>query len=316
MNTPDRNILTNAMLVELDTSFWTAHRRDRDVSAVAADQYRAVPFDAGFFNKRLLSKEALARLRTCHRNARDQHNHHTLPWSKNGIRLLTVDNYDTYVKTIDSLREQLLAEINVLKHDYARWRADARTKLSAMYRDSDYPDPDELNEKFSLTYTMSPIPASHHFLVALNGDRDRVRNQIDTETQKRVRDAASALYSRINDALEHFSQRMGTDTQGKPLRFKDTTLTKLTEIVKVAPRLNLYNDPELNRLCAQLEQRLNPIDPDTLRPTSAHFNPALRTELHLETQALAEKFAGYYAVPKTTPPTGLHAPSSAAPPPA
>jgi len=293
---PD-DILTTAMLVELKSHFWTGHRRDRDVSATAAGQYRAIPYKSGFFNKRLVPEEALSRLSAIHRNARDQHNLHTLPWNNDGKRVLTRDNHSHYVSTIDPFIEASNTETAVLTRELPHWIDQWRPVLGDMHRDSDYPTPEELQQKFGLSYHISSIPTGHHFLVALNGDRDRIRHQIDEDTKQRLHDGATALYHRINDALAHLADRMGKDANGHYNRFYDTTFEKLADIARVAPRLNIYNDHTLDDICAQIEHRILPVAPETVRPTSPHFDPNLRAQLQRDSAALAEQLAGYFPSP-------------------
>ena len=64
-------------------------------------------------------------------------------------------------------------------------------------------------------------------------------------------------------------------------------------LVDVVPRLNIFGDGELARLCEQVKDRIAGADPETLRP-SRTFNPNVRRQVKRDADALMEQFAGYF----------------------
>ena len=73
-------------------------------------------------------------------------------------------------------------------------------------------------------------------------------------------------------------------------------IENIRDLVDVVPRLNIFADDELARLCEQVKDRIASVEPDALRPSKT-FDPAARAQVKRDADALAEKFAGYFAPP-------------------
>ena len=96
------------------------------------------------------------------------------------------------------------------------------------------------------------------------------------------------------EAVEHVSERLREDGEGKPLVFRDSLIENIRSLVDVVPRLNIFGDDELARLCEQVKDRISVVDPDTLRP-SRTFEPAVRARVKRDADAMTTQFAGYFA---------------------
>ena len=127
-------------------------------------------------------------------------------------------------------------------------------------------------------------------------DIERVKRDIECDIEERLRDAAGDLYRRLGEAVERVSERLQEDENGKPLVFRDTMISNIRDLVDVVPRLNIFGDDELARLCEQVKDRIASVEPDALRPSKT-FDPAARAQVKRDADALAEKFAGYFAPP-------------------
>ncbi len=93
--------------------------------------------------------------------------------------------------------------------------------------------------------------------------------------------------------MEHVSERLTTDDQGKPLIFRNSMIDNIRDLVDIVPRLNIFQDPDLAHLCDEVKTRIANVDPNELRP-SASFNHATRTQVKNDADALLEKFSGYF----------------------
>ena len=96
--------------------------------------------------------------------------------------------------------------------------------------------------------------------------------------------------------MERVSDRLQEDENGKPLVFRNSMIENIRELVDVVPRLNLFGDDALAWLCEQVKEKIASVEPDALRP-SRTFDPATRARVKRDADALAEKFAGYFAPP-------------------
>ncbi len=287
----------DAMLVGLRISAWSGRLYDREASDHVAAHHDAST-SAGRYNKRLLPKAALAALNATMSETRTQHYAQSLPWDDKGSRLLTVANYDHYTGIMDGLRERLVRQRARFIEDYDDYVEQARLDLGKLFRIKDYPSKDQLRDRFSIRYRITPVPDADHFIARLaSDDTDRVKRDIESHIKEQVHDAVGDLYRRLAEAVERVSERLNEDDNGKPLVFRDTMISNIRDLVDVVPRLNIFGDHRLARLCEQVKERIASVEPDSLRP-SVTFDPAARAQVKRDADALLEQFAGYFPTPQ------------------
>ena len=287
------NLTHDAMLVSLRIAAWSGRLYDRQASNHVAVHHDASA-SAGRYNKRLLPKAAFAALTAIMSSTRSCHYENSLPWDDQGSRLLTVANYEHYTELLDGLRERMVRERARFIEDYGDNIDQARLDLGKLFRIEDYPSKEALQGKFGIRYRIVPVPDADHFMAKLaSDDTSRVKRDIERQIQERLHDAVGDLYRRMGEAVERVSERLSEDDQGKPLVFRDTMIENIRGLVDVVPRLNIFGDDNLARLCEQVKDRIASTDPDTLRP-SRQFNPNVRRQVKRDADALMERFAGYF----------------------
>ena len=128
-------------------------------------------------------------------------------------------------------------------------------------------------------------------------DVDRVKHDIEQEIEERLHDAVGDLYRRFGEAVERVSERLQEDDNGKPLVFRDSMIANIRDLVDVVPRLNIFGDEELARLCQQVKDKIASVEPDSLRP-SQNLRPGRPApSVKHDADELMEKFAGYFVPP-------------------
>ncbi len=290
------DLTRDAMLVGLRISAWSGRLYDREASDHVAVHHDA-SMNVGRYNKRLLPKAALAALNATMSEARTRHYANSLPWDDKSSRLLTVANYEHYTEIMDGLREHLVRQRARFIEDYDDYVEQARLDLGKLFRIGEYPSKEDLREKFSIRYRITPVPDADHFIARLaSDDTDRVKRDIERHIEEQLHDAVGDLYRRLAEAVERVSERLCEDGDGKPLVFRDTMISNIRDLVDVVPRLNIFGDQRLAGLCEQVKERIAGVEPDSLRP-SRTFDPAARDRVKRDADALMEQFAGYFAPP-------------------
>ena len=279
----------DAMLVGLRITAWSGRLYDREASDHVAVHHDATT-SAGRYNKRLLPKAAFAALTATMSEARTRHYANSLPWDDKGSRLLTVANYERYTELMDGLRERVVRQRARFIEDYDDYVNQARLDLGKLFRIKDYPSKEALRDKFSISYRITPVPDADHFIAKLaSDDTDRVKRNIERHIEEQLHDAVSDLYRRLAEAVERVSERLEEDDNGKPLVFRDTMISNIRDLVDVVPRLNIFGDDRLARLCEQVKDRIAGVEPDSLRP-SRTFDPMARDQVKRDADALMEQF--------------------------
>ena len=268
----------DAMLVSLRISAWSGRLYDRKASNHVAVHHEASA-SAGRYNKCLLPKAAFAALTATMSKARSSHYEQTLPWDDQGSRLLTVANYEHYMQLLDGLRKRMVRERARFIEDYEDNIDQARLDLGKLFRIEDYPSKEALQGKFGIRYRITPVPDADHFMAKLaSDDTDRVKRDIEHQIEERLHDAVGDLYRRLGEAVERVGERLSEDDEGKPLVFRDSMIENIRGLVDVVPRLNIFGDDTLARLCEQVKEKIAGVEPDSLRP-SRTFDPAARARV-------------------------------------
>ena len=287
------DLTRDAMLVTLRIHHWSGKRYDRKASDHVAVHHDA-DADAGRYTKRLLPKAAFAALTKAVSAARTAHYDNTLPWDDQGKRLLSVDNFEDYTTVLDGCIEQMVHARTRFIEDYDFHVARARANLGRLFDPDDYPPKEALGRKFRVRYQVTPVEDAGHFLARLGADdAARVKRDIERDVEARIHDALGDLYRRLGSAVERVSERLGDGTDGKPLVFRNTMIEHLRALVDVVPRLNLFGDAHLARLCEEVKERIAAVEPDMLRP-SRSFDPGTRERVKRAAAELAPRFAGYF----------------------
>ena len=290
------NLTDDAMQVSLRITAWSGRLYDRQASNHVAVHHDAAA-SAGRYNKCLLPKAAFAALTATVSACRTAHYENTVPWDDQGSRLLTVANYERYTELMDGFRERVVRERARFIEDYDDNIDQARLDLGKLFRIEDYPRRKRFRAS-SRSATASPrsrTPSSSWPKLATD-DVDRVKRDIEHQIEERLHDAVGDLYRRFGEAVERISERLQEDDNGKPLVFRDSMISNIRDLVDVVPRLNIFGDDELARLCEQVKEKIASVEPDSLRPSKT-FDPVARSRVKRDADELMEKFAGYFVTP-------------------
>jgi len=292
------------MLCSLSISVWSARKHDPDASEEIAMRHGAQA-DAGRYHKVLLPKKALADLQKIVSDARQEHYFITLPWDDNGYRVLPAAVYMDHTRKMHAHAERFSIAVEDLSRQFRSLVDQARSRLGGLFREEDYPLPDELRSKFSFETKVMPLPDAGDFRVALGDEeKQRIKRQITAAVEASLQVGSRELWQRLYEAVQHMADRLAaykvTD-EGVEHPFRDTVVTNLVKLTDVLPKLNVTNDPELERLSDQVRASLL-VDPKELRQSDS-----VRSDTAKAAADMASRMAGYMAACSSPMFTGEHA---------
>jgi len=241
------DISSNAMLVYLNTSMWSARKLDRSATREVTESHEASS-DAGRFNKQLLPKDALAPIVQIAGAARTYLYDHTLAWSDNGDRVMSSMNYFEVMEQLRQFKAEFTQAVDEFCDEYLQHRERARLRLNSLFKDDDYPHEDDVKRKFAMTFGVMPVPVAGDFRATLPDDAlEEARVEIANTVNARVQSAMTEVKDKVQDALKHLRQRLD-ETKGGTGRLHDSALTNIGEVLSRMPGLNLTNDAGLEEL--------------------------------------------------------------------
>ena len=163
----------------------------------------------------------------------------------------------------EGLVENFLQAYPILCHE-------AANRLRSLYNPQDYPALDYVRQQFGFTwqYVSFGVPDQLREISTRiwEGERDKAAKMMAEaadEIQQVLRAALSELVGHMRDRLKE-----GPD--GKPLKFKESTVSKLVEFLDTFEFRNVTDDAELTTLVGKARELLKGVDAEDLR-TTAHL---------------------------------------------
>lgn len=274
-------ISERAMLATVHISVWTARKHDRTISKEVAANHGADE-RAGRYHKRLfLYADKLDNIQTIAGRIRSKFYKYSLPWSDEGFRILPKEVYFEFTQELSREKEEFWNAVNSFLDNYPAYIEDARLQQGTLFRESDYPAVESVRRKFDLKFKVNPMPAGDDFRVELSeAHKDMIRAEIDADVRETVAGSTRDLFNRAYEVVQHMASRLG-DPEAV---FRNTTITNVSELADLLPRLNITHDPVLDKLAAEMKEHLCIYSPSSLRD-----NHALRSATAAKAHTLARR---------------------------
>ena len=246
-------ITQKAMLAAVHISIWTATKHDRKVSRDVADRHGARE-RVGRYNKQLLmGAEKLEDLKTLAGQIRQHFYKITLPWSDEGFRLLPSHFLFDLTARMREFEAGFSSGVDQFLSVYPDYIREARAELGTLFRDSDYPSVDKLREKFNIKLEILPIPTGDDFRVSMSAEEQaRIARDIDANVRGSLTRGTEDLWKRLREVVSHMVDRLREPES----RFHASLVTNISDLVTLLPRLNVNQDPDLDRFAAQIRESL------------------------------------------------------------
>lgn len=268
-------IQNSAILVDLNISAWTGRKLDKKVSG-EIDVAKGTKARGGNYHKHLLAgTEKLEEVQKIVSAVRVWHYEQTLPWSDSGSRLLPMANFFDYKQTLSIFEQQFKDAVKELLVEYPQLVSAAAFQLGALFNRTDYPEVEQLEQKFSFGYVFMPVPTAHDFRIeTTDAALKELQDQADSHVNKRVADAMKEIWTRLHEQLHHMSEKLTDLAQPRVNKageeryaqvFRDSLIGNAVELCGLLTRLNVTNDPDLEQARLALEKAITGVTADTLR---------------------------------------------------
>lgn len=280
------NLSQKAMLVGIAIHGWHARKYDRKISAEIAEQHAATA-DAGRFSKHLLpgAAESYEAVHKKGRELRTFHYENTLPWSKDGQRILPAANYATFSDGVRKLKRDYALLAEVFLREYPILMEDARVLLNGMFNEMDYPTVEDMRRKYSIEIEILPMPSAADFRVTMaDAEIERIQREIEARLQQEVAKANRDLWDRLRNAVDNMANRLSNPES----KFHDTLVSNLENLVSLIPNLNITGDADLEAVRARVEEVLVVNPPQTLRD-----DPVLRAKAAVQAREISNIMDAY-----------------------
>lgn len=278
-------ISSSAMLVDLNISFWTAKKLDKDVSD-GVDVANATKTKAGRYYKDLFAGstklEDIGKTGTACRNWLYKQ---TSPWDDNGRRLLPATLFMDTTSMLSQFEKMYWDKVNAFLVEYDDAITQSAFTLVGLFKREDYPSIEKVRQKFGFKYSFSPVPESGDFRVDI-GEQGmaELRGQYESAYKSRIESSMKDVWDRVYTTLSHMSSKLDF-TEGKQKLF-DSMVDNTIELTGLLKHLNITGDQRLENLRKDLESAMHGVSCDDLRDSDA-----LREHTKSKVDEMLSKFA-------------------------
>jgi hypothetical protein len=278
------SLTEKAMLVSLSISSWQGRKLDKTATKKVQVDNGAAD-GTGRYHKNTVAKEALKDIAATIGAARTFHYANTLPWNDLGQRILPSANFLPYTEEMRKLKTNFENAVMKFVADYPQHVQEARALLGTMYNSEDYPQQGQIAGRFAFEFYVDPIPNAGDFRVTLQSDEvNTIQAQITARVEAAQTAAIGDLWDRLKEVLGKVEERL-SDPEAI---FRDSLIDNMVELTELVPRLNFTNDRKLSRTVSMIEDRINTLDPSTLRNNLVERKAAAK-----DAKAILDIMAGY-----------------------
>lgn len=263
-------LASKSVLASLNLSRWNGHRIDKRITnQVNSDN--AAEADAGRYNKKLLSTEAMAPILAAVTAARNYHWDKTLPWFDEGARLLPSKLFLEYTAQMQEYRIAFEAAVELFVKTFPDHVEAAKARLGKMFDPADYPAASELRTLFGFDVVILPCPDTDDFRIAVGADHvEDIRRDLEERMKKAMVEASRDAMERAAEAIGRMIERLRAYKPGEQGAratgtFRDSLVENVREIARLLPAFNLGDDLRMTSITERIERDLCTHDANALR---------------------------------------------------
>jgi hypothetical protein len=187
----------------------------------------------------------------------------SLPFPEPGIRLIRLDAIEEFNQKMALYQVQLEDAVRTLDQHYEELRNAARDRLGELFDPADYPA--TLVGMFAIEHdfpSVEPPQYLQHFSPEMyRQECQRVQSRFDEAVQL----AEQAFMEELSRLMEHLTERLSGQDDGKPKVFRDSAIANLTEFFERFRSLNVRSNEQLDDLVLSAQRIVQGIEPQQLR---------------------------------------------------
>lgn len=250
-----------ALLVRFSIGRWYGSGADEQVLSELREAKGATG-EIGSFTKRLMKRAHLSAINGVTSESRRYHKMMTLPWGDSGARILSVEAYREYKEQMSKYEVSFFAAVDAFIEKYPALVAAEQENLNDLWKESDYPSPEEMRQSFRFGLSIDILPNVQDMRVHLSSAHaEEIRVEIEKKVHASLVGAVGDIYERLREEVESAKEKLDSPDG----RLQSKMFSALQGVVELLPKLNIAGDPRLTMLGRELQKELVALPVDTLR---------------------------------------------------
>ncbi|HBL48274.1 hypothetical protein [Gimesia sp.] len=187
----------------------------------------------------------------------------SLPYPEPGIRLIKQSDIHEFDRRLAGFRDELNEAVTDLNRHFDELRSAARNRLGELFNPTDYPH--SLIGMFDIEHDY-PAVEPPRYLQQLSPELyEQECRRMQLRFDEAVQLAEQAFLEELTKLVEHLTDRLSGQSDGKPKVFRDTAITNLTDFFVRFQTLNVRSNEQLDDLVDQAQQIVGGLKPQQLR---------------------------------------------------
>jgi hypothetical protein len=209
----------------------------------------------------------------------------SLPYPEPGIRLIRVDDVQSFQVQMTTLQAELAEAVEELDKRYDELKAAARRRLGRLYNPSDYPS--SLRDLFAVSWDFPSFEPPSYLRQISPELYEQESRRIAAKFEEAVQLAEQAFTVVFSMLVSHLTERLSGKVDGKEKIFRDSAIENLTEFFERFRGLNVRSNEDLDRLVASAQQIVRGVQPQQLRD-----NQSLRQQIATQLSSVQSQVEG------------------------
>lgn len=293
MNAPHLTTLADkAMLIRVKLGVYSAYAFDAEATARAYGTSKV-----GRANKHLLKESRRLKGTTEAFNAiRTAVNQRTTPWLDEGTRLFKNEDYLDMARdlaVLQNIAESFADDLatnwhNEVLQDQLRFgQIGALNGTPSVFDATDYPDANQLRDRFYCEIRYMPVPDTGDFRVELGAEQTAAFERTIREAEEAAQKYALTQMVEPTAAL---IRKLGEFKGDKGQRWHESLISNVLEVTKRIRFMNISDDPAIYAVSKELEQFILPY---SFAPTELKENPDARTVAKAKLEEIMGRMGGF-----------------------
>lgn len=280
------DLSSRAVLVSCEVNMYRTNRVDKEVTSKINDEYQTKR-KAGSFTKITMAREYVRGYESAATDIKNYHKLMTLPWDPVN-RILAIDLHQEYMdgqRQRISIFEERYCQFCI---NYSSYVHAERESLGPMWKAEDYPAVSKIRDLFGIKLNIVPIPSVGDWRVKLSQEEiDYLNENLEKQIVARFTSAMTSAWKKLYDPIKNMADRLSDDDK-KP---HNSIVENIKELLPILPRLNINNDPKLDEMVREVEERLCEFSGKEIRESKD-----VRSTLRDATAEIMKKMAPYAGV--------------------
>jgi hypothetical protein len=252
------SLSNRALLANLTISQWTGRKLDKIATDTVEINHKTEGKVGNYTKKLLPNARELEEVNRHAASIRAFFYEQSLPWHTDGARIISAKNYLDFINAFKIKKQAFDASVSEFITAYPTLMEKARLKLGDLFRETEYPTIEKLQNSFQCEVNFLPMPDVSDFRTEiLESEKESFLAKMKQVEVDAMRECWNRLFTVVDKAANRIADPSAI--------LRDSLIENIQEICQLLPRLNISNDPALESMRLNVEKTIAGISVDACR---------------------------------------------------